>query len=73
MEYVIVKFEDDRALIIDGTPQGRTNVILELEEGTHIIKIQSPPANFKPSFRRPTLTGTTVFLPKEVSFEKIQP
>jgi len=71
MEYVIVKFEDDRALIIDGEPQGRTNVILELEEGTHIIKIQEPPANFRPSFRRPTLTGTSVPLPKEVYFEKI--
>jgi len=71
MEYIIVKFKDDRAVIIDGELQGRTNVILEVEEGTHIIRIQSPPHNFKPSFRRPTVTGTSLPLPKEVHFEKI--
>jgi hypothetical protein len=71
MEYVIVRFEEDRGLIVDGIPQGRTNETLELEKGVHIITIQLPPANFRPESRRVTLADTSEESPREVTFEKI--
>lgn len=71
MEYVIVRFEEDRGLIVDGVPQGRTNETLELEKGVHTIKIQPPPTNFSPKWRRVTLSDTSEESPREVTFERI--
>ncbi len=71
MEYLIVRFDEDRNLIVDGSPQGRTNVTLELEKGLHVIGIQPPPENFRPPSKKVTLVDTSENSPMEVLFEKI--
>lgn len=71
MEFLLVRFEDDRELIIDGDTQGRTNIAIELEKGTHIISLKSPPLDFRPQEIKIVLENTTALSPMEVRFEKI--
>jgi hypothetical protein len=70
MEYLLVHFPDDRSVVIDNELQGRTNETIEVEAGTHIISLKSPPENFRPGQRKVTLTGTSALTPREVSFAK---
>jgi len=71
MEYVIVRCAgEDRAAVIDGTCQGRTDQVLEVERGTHEISIEGPPFDFDPTLRKVVLRKTTPLSPREVSFEK---
>jgi len=73
MEYVIVTFKDDRELVIDGKPQGRTNQVIELERGTHIITLKAPPSDFRPDKEVTIiLEETTALSPKEVRYEKVE-
>ena len=73
MEYVIVIFEDDRELVIDGEVQGRTNKIIELERGTHIITLKAPPFDFRPEEEVTIiLEETTAISPEEVHYEKVE-
>ncbi len=73
MEYVIVIFKDDRELVIDGETQGRTNQVIELEGGTHIITLKAPPSDFRPEEGvMILLEGTTAISPKEVRYEKVE-
>jgi hypothetical protein len=72
MEYLLVRFGDeDRAVVIDGEVQGRTNQVLEVEKGTHKISIETPPSDFTPSEIKVVLKKTTSLKPWEVAFEKI--
>ena len=48
MEYLIAIFEDDRQVIIDKKPQGRTNQVIEVESGTHTVTLEKPPFDFQP-------------------------
>lgn len=71
MEYLLVRFKgEDRAVVIDGTSQGRTNQVLEVERGTHEISIEGPPFDFDPPQHTVVLKNTTPLSPKEVIFEK---
>lgn len=71
MEYLLVNFPDDREVLIDTTIQGRTNQNIEVEAGTHIVSIKSPPQNFTPSRKKIVISETSPFTPKEVTFVKI--
>lgn len=71
MEYLIVKFEEDRGVVIDDNPQGRTNIEIELEKGTHVIRLATPPKDFTPEKIKIVLENTTFISPKEVCFDKI--
>jgi hypothetical protein len=72
MEYLLVRFGDeDRAVVIDGKVQGRTNEVLEVEKGTHKISLSPPSSDFTPSEIKVVLKKTTSLKPREVAFEKI--
>ena len=70
MEFLLVRFEEDRGLVVNGIPQGRTNIVVELERGTHVISLESPPDDFTPDEIEVVLENTTVISPKEVRFDK---
>jgi hypothetical protein len=69
MEYVVVKFPERRIVIVDGEEGGITNTKMRVDEGTHTFKL-SDPKDYKPAWRRPTVTGTNPNEPMEVIFEK---
>lgn len=71
MEYLLVNYPNDREVLIDNILQGRTNETIELEKGTHIISLKSPPLNFRPKQKKITLAGTSSLAPQEVTFAKI--
>jgi hypothetical protein len=71
MEYLLVNFPEERDVLIDTTPQGRTGQIIELEKGTHIISLKSPPVDFKPRQKKIILSDTSSLVPQEVTFAKI--
>jgi len=64
--------EKDRGLVVDGNNQGMTNKTIELEKGTHLIKLKSPPDDFKPNEIKVVLDNTSSLLPMEVYFEKVE-
>jgi hypothetical protein len=72
MEYLIVRFPESRGVRIDGAPQGRTDVLLELEAGVHDVTLDPPP-NFSPPQRRVQLRDTAAVAPTEVTFQLVAP
>lgn len=71
MEYLLVIYPEDREVIIDNNAQGRTSESIEVEKGTHIISLKSPPDDFCPKQKKIMLTGTSPLTPQEVTFAKI--
>jgi hypothetical protein len=71
MQYLVVKFDEDRGVIVDGvTGEWRTNETLQLQAGTHVITL-APPLNFTPPEIKVVLRNTTVLKPKEITFAKV--
>jgi hypothetical protein len=70
MEYLLVKFQESRGVIIDGISEGMTNQVLELETGTHSVTLEAPP-DFTPELHEFILRKTSVISPKVISFEKV--
>ena len=68
MEYLIVHFPRSRRVKIDDEFNGRTEELIELEAGTHIVTL-GPPDNFTPSQRKIVLADTDPLSPREVSFD----
>jgi hypothetical protein len=71
MEHVIVRFLENRIVLVDGREGGITNSKFEVNEGKHTFKLADP-QDYRPNWRRPTVTGTNSINPMEVIFEKIQ-
>ncbi len=67
MEYLQVHFPRSRRVVVDGEFNGRSEDVIELEAGTHVVSL-GPPANFTPAQRRVVLSGTSPLSPKEISF-----
>ena len=70
MEFVVVVFEDERKVFIDGDESGKTEEVLRVEEGRHTFNMGDP-RNYRPKWRRPLVSDTNPLLPMEVVFEKI--
>jgi hypothetical protein len=69
MEYVIIKYSEERTVIIDGEPDGLTGDVLLVEKGTHTFKMDGD-QDYTPKWRRPVVQDTTSISPMEVNFEK---
>ena len=67
MEYLIVHFPRSRRVKIDGEFNGRTEDLLELEAGSHVVSL-GPPDNFTPKNRRVVLKDTSELEPREIDF-----
>jgi len=70
-EFIIVTFDRSRKVVIAGAPNGSTTETLRVSRGVHRIDLGSP-MNYEPSFRRPTVTGTTKTSPMIVEFTRIE-
>lgn len=72
MEYLKICFPEARAVKIDGDSFGpdTTNVVLEVEAGTHVVSLEPPP-DFTPLSHVVVLADTTQFSPREVTFGKV--
>lgn len=70
MEFVTVRFPESRIVLIDGDEAGMTNSVLRVNEGTHTFRLAGP-QDYKPAWRRPSVTGTNPVEPMEVTFEQL--
>jgi hypothetical protein len=70
MEYLIVRFPRSRRVKIDDEFNGRTDDLIELEAGRHVVSL-GPPYNFKPDEHTIILKGTAELDPREVSFDLV--
>lgn len=67
MEFLLVKFREDRQVVVDDHFLGSTNQIIEIEEGKHGISL-APPYDYMPHERQVVLANSTVVRPIEVEF-----
>ena len=72
MEYMIVRFPETRAVLVDGVPHGRTNIILQFEAGIHDVTL-GPPWNFAPLEQKVLLLNTAARDPYRVDFRILPP
>ena len=70
MEYLIVHFPRSRRVRIDDEFNGRTEEVIELEAGRHIVSL-GPPYNFTPDRRTIILKDTSELEPREIRFDLI--
>jgi hypothetical protein len=57
MEHEIVRFPEERVVLIDGEEGMLTSRRIRVNEGKHIFKLAEP-KDYTPQWRRPTVTGT---------------
>ena len=68
METLLVHFARSRRVKVDDDFNGRTEELIELESGKHVVTL-GPPQNFKPKQQIVVLKNTTPLAPREVTFE----
>jgi hypothetical protein len=68
MEYLQVHFPRSRRVTIDDEFKGRTEEVIEIEAGKHVVSL-GPPYNFTPEQRTVILADTSPLEPREVSFD----
>jgi hypothetical protein len=67
MEYLVVKFERSRRVVINGNPFGLTNTLIQIEAGTHTVTL-APPADFSPATLAVVVVDTSALAPLTVTF-----
>jgi hypothetical protein len=67
MAYVKVTFPTRRRVYIDSQPNGYTNDVLRIDEGTHEFALGSP-ADYQPVSHTVMVPDTTVLQPLEIVF-----
>jgi hypothetical protein len=68
-QYLLVACNVTRVVTVDGQPVGRTDEVLEVPAGEHVVSLLAPPANFRPKERRILLGGTSPEKPAVLRFE----
>ena len=69
MEYLVVKFVEERDVIVnDAAGEWVTNEILDLEPGTYVVTL-APPRDFTPSTIGVVLKNTAVNRTKTIVFK----
>jgi len=69
IEFVIVKYREERIVFIDGKKAGITGKTLLVNTGTHTFSLGGA-QDFKPPVITRQVVGTTPVKPMEVTFEK---
>jgi hypothetical protein len=72
MEFLLVLFDDSREVRVGGVPQGKTNIVLELEAGVHRVAL-GPPNDFSPLEQKVRLANTAAMDPCRVVFQRLPP
>ena len=65
----MVKFAESRGVIVDEITEGKTNLVLELEVGSHVVTLDGS-SDFSPELREFILRNTSELCPKVIDFEK---
>jgi len=72
MEFLLVIFDESREVRVGGVPQGKTNVVLQLEAGIHRVTL-GPPNDFSPLEQKVRLANTAALDPYRIVFLKLPP
>jgi len=72
MEFLLVIFDETREVDVDDTPQGKTNIVLELERGVHTVTL-GPPYDFSPLEQKVWLENTAPLDPYRIVFQRLPP
>jgi hypothetical protein len=72
MEFLLVLFDDSREVRVGDVPQGKTNIVLELEAGVHRVAL-GPPNDFSPLEQKVRLANTAAMDPCRVVFQRLPP
>ena len=67
MEFLLVRFRENRQVVVDDHFLGSTNQVIELEPGKHSISLAAP-YDFEPHEWLIVIVNTTVVKPFEVEF-----
>lgn len=67
MEYVIVKYPEERDVLVDEQQVGKTNQTLEIETGHHTFSLGEP-QDYTPSDQTVAVSGTNPIIPMEIEF-----
>ena len=70
MEYLVVRFEASRRMLVNDKPSGFTNTVIQLEAGTHEITL-TPPPDFSPVTQTIVLKDTSPLAPMIVTFHRL--
>jgi hypothetical protein len=68
-QYLVVACNVTRVVTVDGQAVGRTDDVLEVPAGEHVVSLLAPPHNFRPKERRIVLAGTSPEKPLVARFE----
>jgi hypothetical protein len=68
MEYVKVIYPTTRQVLVDGQPSGNTNVVLLVEEGTHVFGVSGDPRTVQIE-----VTGTSGEFPLRITDFQAEP
>jgi hypothetical protein len=68
MEYLLVHFPRSRRVKIDDDFNGRTDELIEIEAGSHVVSL-GPPYNFTPDDQTIILKDTSELDPREITFD----
>jgi hypothetical protein len=68
MEFLIVHFPRSRRVKVDDEFNGRTEELIEIESGRHVVTL-GPPDNFTPEDRTIIVKDTSELEPREIDFE----
>lgn len=69
MEFLVVKFDEERGVLIDEINQGKTGALIELSAGTYTVSLDGE-ENFTPKTKKIKLKKTSPIKPMEVTFER---
>jgi len=72
MEYLLVLFSESREVRVGKVPQGKTNVVLELEAGIHRVTL-GPPYDYSPMEQKVRLAHTAPMAPCKIVFQRLPP
>ena len=70
MEYLVVKFESSRRVLVNDNPFGLTNTVIQIEAGTHTVMLV-PPLDFSPVAQTVLIENTSPLDPLTVTFHRL--
>lgn len=69
IEYVIVKYPENRTVYIDGKENGKTNEVLRVSPNTYVFDLGAP-ADYQPASQKALVKDATILLPLVIEFKK---
>lgn len=70
MEYLVVRFEASRRVLVNDNPFGFTNTIIQVDAGTHQVRLEPPP-DFSPLAQTVLVKDTSPLAPLTVTFHRL--